>query len=162
MRIVVDINHPAHVHYFKNYIWEMSSQGHEILITASDKDISFKLLDLYGFDYVNLGTYGRSLFEKVLKIPLLDFRMYLAVKDFKPDIFLGAGSIRAAHTARLLKKPSIILENTEVSGEQIFMYAPFADAILTPSSFLKNLRQEQNPIQQPPSNGLLTSGLLYA
>ena len=27
MRIVVDINHPAHVHYFKNFIWEMQKKA---------------------------------------------------------------------------------------------------------------------------------------
>ena len=53
MRIVVDINHPAHVHYFKNFIWEMEKRGHAILITASEKDISYRLLDAYdGFNYL--------------------------------------------------------------------------------------------------------------
>jgi len=29
MRIVVDINHPAQVHYFKNFIWEMGKKEKE-------------------------------------------------------------------------------------------------------------------------------------
>lgn len=94
MKIVVDINHPAHVHYFKNFIWEMENRGHEILITASEKEISYTLLDLYNFKYTKIGNYGRSIPRKLINVFLLDIRMYQAVKEFNPDIFLGFGSIR--------------------------------------------------------------------
>ena len=45
MKIVVDINHPGHVHFFKNFIWEMEKRGHKILITVKEKDVTLKLLD---------------------------------------------------------------------------------------------------------------------
>ena len=82
MRIVVDINHPADVHFFKNFIWEMEKRGHVILITASRKEVSYRLLDNYGFHYEKLGSYGISLAEKMINIPLLDLKMYQAVKKF--------------------------------------------------------------------------------
>lgn len=50
MRLLVDIGHPAHVHLFKNFMWEMERKGHEVLITATEKDIALKLLDNYGFN----------------------------------------------------------------------------------------------------------------
>jgi len=53
MNIVVDINHPADVHLFKNFISKMKEKGHKILITATKKDVSIKLLDNYDFDYIN-------------------------------------------------------------------------------------------------------------
>jgi predicted glycosyltransferase len=114
MKIVVDINHPAHVHYFKNFIREMQKRGHEILITASEKEISYRLLDAYGFSYIKLGNYGKSILEKIVNLPLLDFRMYKAVKRFNPDLFLGFGSIRAAHVSRILKKPCIEIGRAHV------------------------------------------------
>ncbi len=40
MRILVDIGHPAHVHFFKNFIWEMEKRGHEFIVTARDKDVA--------------------------------------------------------------------------------------------------------------------------
>lgn len=138
MRIVVDINHPAHVHYFKNFIWEMERRGHQVLITASEKDISYRLLDLYGFEYTRIGNYGRSIPEKLINIPRLDLRMYRAVREFEPDIFVGFGSIRAAHVAALLRKPYIALDDSEPSPFEHILYVPFADAILTPTSFRKD------------------------
>lgn len=143
MKIVVDINHPAHVHFFKNFIRQTSNKGLKILITASDKDISIKLLERYGFPFVNLGSYGTTLLSKVINLPLLDWRMYQAVKGFDPDLFLGAGSIRAAHISRLFRKPCIIFEDTEHSREQYLLYAPFVDYIFTPSSFKRRLGKKQ-------------------
>ena len=49
MRILIDIGHPAHVHYFKNFIWQMQKKGHEFMITARDKEVALNLLDKYGF-----------------------------------------------------------------------------------------------------------------
>lgn len=138
MKIVVDINHPAHVHYFKNFIWEMQKRGHEILITASEKEISYKLLDSYGFSYIKLGNYGKSIAEKIINLPLLDFRMYKAVKKFNPDLFLGFGSIRAAHVSRILKKPCIALDDTEHAVWEHRLYVPFTDVIITPTCFQKD------------------------
>ena len=68
MRIVVDIGHPAHVHFFKNFIYESEKSGHEILITAADKDIALELLNEFGFKYTFLGRTGKSLFRKILPV----------------------------------------------------------------------------------------------
>ena len=138
MRIVIDINHPGHVHYFKNFIWEMQKRGHEFLITASQKEVSYQLLDAYGFEYTKLGTYGKSLIEKMVNIPLLDIKMYNAVKGFKPDLFMGFGSIRAAHVSKMLGRPCIALDDTEHAKWEHRLYVPFTDVILTPACFRKD------------------------
>lgn len=143
MRIVVDVNHPADVHLFKNFIWDMEKKGHDVLITATEKDVTFALLDSYGFSYINLGSYGKSLVHKLVNIPILDFKMYRAVRSFKPDILLGFGSFRAAHASFLLRKTCIVFDDTESSMEQIKLYLPFVDAVCTPSCFSKNLGKKQ-------------------
>jgi predicted glycosyltransferase len=113
MRIVVDIGHPSQVHFFKNFISEMRKKGHQVLITVSEKDIATALLQAFGFEYTNLGTYGKSLLEKILNVPLMNIKMYRAVKDIKPDIFLGFGSVRAAHVAWFLRKPCVIFDGDD-------------------------------------------------
>jgi len=143
MKIVIDINHPAHVHYFKHFIWEMQNRGHEFLITASEKDISYRLLNAYSFDYIKLGKYGDSFIKKALNLLLMDVKMYNAIKKFKPDICIGAGSIRATHAAYMLKSTSILLESTEHSNEQHVLYLPLVNTILTPSCFKKDLGKKQ-------------------
>ena len=143
MRIVVDINHPGHVHYFKCFIWEMQKKGHEVLVTASEKDITFRLLENYHLQFENIGSYGTSLVSKLANIPVIDIRYYRLMKSFKPDILVGFGSIRAAHVSFLLRKPCINFEDTEHSTEQISLYLPFVTAVCTPSCFTQDLGKKQ-------------------
>ena len=143
MRIVVDINHPAHVHCFRNFIRAVERDGHQVLITATKKDISLKLLDSLGYEYINLGSYGDSLFKKLLNLPVIDLRMYRAVKAFDPDMFIGLGSIRAAHVAFALRKASIVIDDTEISREQMLLFLPFVDVVCTPEYFRLDLGKKQ-------------------
>ena len=143
MRIIVDIGHPAHVHLFKNFIWQMEKRGHDILITATEKDITIDLLNNYGFDYIAMGSYGNSPARKMMNIPIMDFKMLRAVSGFKPDIFVGVAPIRATHTSGLMRKPCIVFDDTEHSKWEHILYIPFADVICTPSCFKKNLGKKQ-------------------
>lgn len=143
MKIVVDVNHPAHVHYFKNFIWEMEKKGHQVLITASKKDVTYNLLNNYNFNYIKIGSYGNSIIKKLINIPLLDLKMYRAVKNFDPDIFIGFGSIRAAHVSYLLHKKCIVFEDTEHSTGQIRLYLPFVNTVCTPYCFKSDLGNKQ-------------------
>ena len=143
MRIVVDINHPAHVHFFKNFIWEMEEQGHQVVVTASQKDLAYTLLQKYGFTYIPLGCYGNSLFKKLVNLPLLDLKMYTVLKKMNPDILVGIGSIRAAHASLLLKKPCVSFEDTEHATEQIRLYLPFATSVCTPSCYRGDIGPKQ-------------------
>ena len=143
MRVVVDINHPSDVHFFKNFIREMDQSGYEVLITASHKDVSTQLLQLYGFEYVDLGSYGSSVLKKMINILIMDIKMYLAVKDFRPDILLGFSSTRAPHAAKVLGVLAVIFDDTEHAAWEHRLYAPFAAAILTPSCFHKDLGKRQ-------------------
>ena len=143
MRIVIDIGHPAHVHFFKNFIWEMTKRGHDLLITATDKDVTTDLLHNYGFNYVNMGSYGNSVAEKALNILPMDIKMYRAVKSFKPDILVGVSPIRAAHISVCLRKPCIAFDDSELSPYEHTLYMPFVRVILTPSSFKKDFGKKQ-------------------
>jgi len=143
MKIVVDIGHPAHVHVMKNFIHAMEKKGHEVLITATSKDVAIGLLERYGLPHHNLGQPGNTLLSKMLFLPVSDYRMLRTVRSFRPDFFLGVGSIRAAQVAWLLRKPSIVFEDTEHSMEQIRLYLPFVSAVCTPSSFLRDLGEKQ-------------------
>lgn len=135
MRIVVDIGHPAHVHFFKYFIHDARQKGHDIVITAADKDIALKLLDNYRLDYIKLGSTGKSLLSKILSVPRLDWNLYKAVKEFDPDLFLGLGSIRCTHAARFMGKRSIIFNDTEATIKEHILYYPFADRVLSPRCF---------------------------
>ncbi len=143
MRILIDINHPAHVHFFKYFVWEAEKLGHKILVTATRKDIAFRLLDEYGIKYENLGSYGTSIYSKLANLPLKDLATLKVARRFDPDVMLGVASHRICHTAFLLGKKAYVFDDTEHAALEILLYKPFATKIFTPDCFYKELGPKQ-------------------
>ena len=121
----------------------MEKKGHEIKLTARDKEITIHLLNAYNFDFENFGKNRKGLINKAFGMLEFDYKLFKIAKSFNPDIFIGAGSIYAAHVAAILRKPFISFDDTEHSTEQYRLYAPFATAVCTPSCFNKNLGPKQ-------------------
>ena len=144
MRILFEIGHPAHVHFFKNAIWNLENRGHKILIVARDKDITLDLLNAYKLDYKLIGKNYSGLINKALELIKMDYVLLKIVKIFKPDIFVGRGSPYLAHLSKLVKKPYIAFVDTEHANLVAALTLPFADVICTPSCFKKKLNQKKH------------------
>ena len=54
MKVLIDIGHPGHVHFFKNLIWILEKKGHEVLVTARGKEVTVDLLRAYGIKHTVL------------------------------------------------------------------------------------------------------------
>ncbi|MBN2013925.1 MAG: DUF354 domain-containing protein [Candidatus Altiarchaeota archaeon] len=143
MKVLVDIGHPAHVHFFKNVIWELEKKGHEVKITAREKEISLDLLTAYGFQYTNLGKNRTGLINKAIGMLKMDYNMYRIAKQFRPDILTGLGSMYAAQVGKLINKPSILFTDTEHAKLVHWLTNPFATVICTPTCFKKDFGQKQ-------------------
>jgi predicted glycosyltransferase len=143
MRILVDIGHPAHVHLFKNMIWNLEENGHEVKITAKDRGIIFKLLETYGFLYEKVDIDRDSLPNKAFGLLIREFKIFNIVKKFKPDISVAMGPINLAHVSKLLNIPCISFTDTEHDRFERLLSDPFVNAICTPSCFNKDLGKKQ-------------------
>ena len=143
MNIVIDIGHPAHVHYFRNYIEIMRSQGAKFLLFARDKEITIQLLKLYKLDFINRGKGGSGLVGKMKYLPWADLFIYRKSRSFKPDLFISFASTYAAHAAFLSNKPHIAFDDTEHAKLELLLYSPFTGYIVTPKSFKKDFGKKQ-------------------
>jgi predicted glycosyltransferase len=143
MKILIDIGHPAHVHLFKNFVWEMKKKGHEVLITARKKEITLNLLDKYGFDYITIGEMKGGKFNLIKEWILRDVKILKLTLDFNPDILIGVHNPVVSHVAKMLRKKSIIFTDTEHAKLANWVTFPFADVILTPSCFKCDLGNKQ-------------------
>lgn len=135
MKILIDIGHPAHVHYFKILIRIMSEKGHQFLIIARDKEVSLELLNKYGIDFQNRGNGSSNIIGKFFYTFKADSLIYKLAKKFRPDMFLSFASPYAAQVSKLLNKPHITLTDTEHAKFGRMGFVPFSKIILTPSSF---------------------------
>lgn len=142
MRILIDIGHPAHVHLFKNFAWEMQKKGHFILFSTREKEISAYLLKKYGFDFKSFGKPFRGIIGKTIGLILFDIKLFIVSLKFKPDIYLSHGSMYAAHVSWILGKPHIAFEDTG-NMEQIKLYLPFTKVVLTSYSFPRDFGSKQ-------------------
>jgi len=142
VRIIVDIGHPAHVHFFKNFIWEMEKRGHEILITASKKEVTLDLLEAYNFDYI-FTCKRYSGIEFGYELMKRDVQMFNLSRRFKPDVITGIHNTIAAHISRVTRAKSIIFTDSEHAKLANMVTFPFADVICTPSCFKKDLGKKQ-------------------
>jgi predicted glycosyltransferase len=143
MRILVDIGHPAHVHFYKNAIRHFEGKGHEVKITARQKDIALQLLDAYDFDYINFGLHKKGMAGKSVGLLNRDMKLLNVAKKFKPDVLTGVHNMYVAHVGKIIDKPTVIFTDTEHGVINNKLTFPFTSVICTPSSFKADLGKKQ-------------------
>jgi len=134
MRIMIGIGHPKQVHIWKNIVKNLIEDGHEIKILATDKDVAVDLLDVYGFDYETYGRRTNSLAKKAYGLVGHTLNALSVAKNFKPDILI-AGTPYLAYVSKILRKPHIMITDTEHANLVYWLTYPFTDVIITPSCF---------------------------
>ena len=143
MKILIDINHPAHVHYFRNFYEIMKEMGHELLVVSRNKEIEHRLLDLYGIPFVDRGRGKAGKYGKLLYLFYADLKLLALAIRFKPDVFINFLHPYPSHVARLLGKVSLVFSDTEHAKLHHRLTVPFATKILTPSCYRLNLGRKQ-------------------
>lgn len=143
MRVLVDIGHPAHVHFYRNAIKELQNKGHEVFVTSRDKDVAVSLLDAYGINHMVLSSMKQGKSNLIKEWIIRDLKLLHIARKFKPDILTGISNPSIAHAAWLLNKKSIIFNDTEHATLGNKITHPFSDFIFTPSCFRKTLGTKQ-------------------
>jgi len=143
MKILIDIGHPAQVHYFRNFINIMESKGHSCFVIARDKEVTFELLKNFNIKYKSRGKGGEGSLRKLLYIIKADYLIYRFARVIKPDLFLSFGSTYAGHVSFILNKPHIVFDDSENATLERKLYKPFADSILTPECYSIDLGRKQ-------------------
>ena len=133
MNILMDINHPAHVHLLRNVYKMLVADGHEVTVAVKDIPAAIGLLKLYDIPFVSLGRKDDALGKKGFDQLVYDWRILHLVREKKIDVGIGT-SINIPHVSRVTKMKSIILDDDDDAVEPLFVrFAhPFADTILSP------------------------------
>lgn len=132
MNFLFDIGHPAHVHYFKNLMWALQEKGHEVKITARDKEISLYLLNKYGFEYICTSENKSSILGKGTSLIKNDYIIYKEAKKFNPDILISFFLPFAAHVGKILNKPVLGFTDTENAILNRVLTEKFTNIVVTP------------------------------
>lgn len=143
MNIHIDIGHPAHVHYFKNFIQLITTKGHTVSITARDKEVTLYLLTQNKLPFINRGKGKSGFWGKLFYIFKGDAVVFLTAKKNSADLFLSMASPYAAHASFLMGKPHIVIDDTEAATFGHLMYKPFSNVFVNPKAFKKDFGKKQ-------------------
>lgn len=164
MKILIDINHPAHVHYFRNFIKLMEAKEHRFCVINRNSMMINQLLDYYGIEHTirnKRPPFKSSLFSifNLIWMTLWCIRKSLS---FRPDLYMGFGSSVCAITSSLFRKPCILLDDTEHNNVNHRIYMPRVSLVLTPFYFTKDLNSMGKGNKQIRFNGYVEQLYLHS
>lgn len=135
-RILIDICHPAHVHFFKNVIAILKERGHEILVTSREKEVTVRLLEDLEVRHCLLSSASKGGVVGMLKeLVLRNLALYKVVRKFKPHAMSAIGGIFVAQVGRLTGTPSVVFYDTENANLQNALTYPFASKVSVPRAY---------------------------
>lgn len=137
MKILIDINHPAHVHYFRNFIKLMQDRGHTFIVINQDNPIINALLDRYEIPHIvrNKRSNNKNKYQAIwYLIKNICWCIRQSLK-FHPDLYMGFASSACAVTSFIFRKPCVLLDDTEHNAANHSIYLKFCTAVLTPFYF---------------------------
>jgi predicted glycosyltransferase len=142
MRFVVDVLHPAHVHFFRNFIGEMEARGHEVLVTARDKEIALALLSAYDLPHRVLSRQARGP-ALAVELAVRTARFWALARRFRPDYLLGIMGPTIALAGKLLSSRTVIFYDTEMARATNWFAYPLADLVCTPECYQGDIGGKQ-------------------
>ncbi len=140
MKIMIDILHPAHVHFFRYFISEMEREGHAVLVTTRSKDITLELLDQLKIKYIKISEARTGLFGMGSELVGRTRAFVRLARSFKPDVLLGEHGTTIAIAGRWLGVPSLVYWDTEVAKLVNSITYPLATVVYTPTSYVGRVR----------------------
>jgi len=136
MKVLFDINHPAHVHVFRNVIQHLVAAGHEVMVTSRDKECATELLDFTKINHRVLSSAGSNKNGSFLKELLLkDWRLFKAARAFNADIMVSVAGTFIAHVSLFTGIPSLVLYDTEDAKLQNMITYPFLTKLCVPECY---------------------------
>ncbi len=135
MRVIVTIQHPAHVHFFRNAVADLRSRGHEVYVFARRNEVTVDLLDAYGIDHEVLADESGSLGELARVQAGYEIRLFQRARRLEPDVMTAIGGVAVSHVAKLVGARSVVFYDTEHATIIRRLAYPFADEICTPDCY---------------------------
>lgn len=135
MRALVDISHPAHVHFFRHPLRLLRERGAEVLVTSRAKDVARELLDELGIAHVLLSGERAGLVGRARELVVRDFKLWRVVRRFQPDVMAAIGGVFVAHVGALTRVPALVFYDTENARLQNAITYPLAHHVFVPRCY---------------------------
>ena len=143
MKLLFDVLHPAHVHFFRNLAAEVEGAGGEVLFTARRKEVTVDLLQAFGLPHQVLSGIGGGPLGLAHELAQRTARLTSVCKQFRPDALLGIMGPCIAPVGRLLGIPALVCYDTETATVTNSWVYPLATRVITPRAYRGRTRRNQ-------------------
>jgi len=135
MKVLVNISHPAHVHFFKNAIAELTRRGHRVIVGARKKEFTLQLLKEYRIEHVLLTRKGNGFWGLLREMCVQQLKLFALLRKEDVDIMLQIGGIFNAPVGRLIGIPTLAFSDTENDTIANKISFSLSRHVLSPSCF---------------------------
>jgi len=131
MRVLIEINHPSQVHFFKNLVVRLRDRGDRVLVTARDKDVTLRLLRALRIRHVCLSRQRSGLPAMALELARRIRKLVAVGRRFRPDVMVARGGATIGVAGTLLDVPRVVFHDTEHARLERALSLPLATCICT-------------------------------
>ena len=135
MKILFDILHPAHVHFFRQSISELRDRGHPTIVVARDKDLTLQLLDLYDIPYSVISREAPAKTGMAIELLRRNWKLGQIMIKERPSTMASIGGISTAQVGFLTRTRNLIFYDTENATLSNWLSYPFATQVVTPECY---------------------------
>ena len=140
MRFLFDLQHPAHLHFFRHLVTRLQREGHCVRITGRDKDILVELAAHYGIDISVFGIARKGILNLGKELIHRQRRLYKITREFKPDMMMAVAGTYISLLGKLRNIPTHIFYDTEHATISNLLAYPFATCVYVPKCYRKKIR----------------------
>lgn len=139
-RILIDLTHPAHLHFFRNFASRLESEGHLVKLTGRNKDIFVDLANVYNLDVEVFGTARRGLTNLAREMVYRQWRLLRIILNYRPHAIFAIAGTYVALPAKLCRIPTYIFSDTEHATISNRLAFPFATCTFIPQCYNRPVR----------------------
>jgi len=135
LRLLFDVLHPAHVHFFRPLAEAALEGGGEVLFTAREKDVTRQLLEAYDLPGEVLTGIGGGMLGLAREMAVRTAKLCARVRSFEPDLMLGIMGPVIAPVSRITGVPSWVFYDTETAGLTNRFVYPMCHRLFLPVAY---------------------------
>ncbi len=140
MTVLVDLQHPAHLHFFRNLVSRLRHEGHRVIITGRDKDILVPLARNYNLEVDIFGVARKGIFNLGRELLYRQWQLLKRLRKHKPDVMLAIAGTYVSLLGWLKRIPTFVFYDTEHATVSNLLAYPFASCVYVPRCYRKPIR----------------------
>ena len=138
VRILIDLTHPAHLHFYRQAIASLRGEGHEVLLAGRRKDCLHQLAAEFGLQLESFGDFPSGWIGKAQMLAYRQWRLLRLVRRFRPDVLTAIGGTFIGLVGCLTRVPTVVFTDTESATLSNWLTFPFASRICVPRSYQRD------------------------